>query len=82
MNIHRTRFVSGGRVQVPADMRRALGVSDGDLVVLRLVDGELRLRPARDVMGIVQERLRRYIPDEVVLSDELIADRREAADRE
>ncbi len=82
MNTHRTRFVGGGRVQAPADMRRALGVSDGDLVVMRLVDGEPRPRPARDVLGVVQERLRRYIPDDVVLSDALIADRREAADRE
>ncbi len=66
----------------PADMRRALGVSDGDPVVMRIVGGELRLRPARDVLNVIQARLRRYISKDVVLSDELIADRRAAADRE
>ena len=82
MNAQRGRIVSGGRVQVPADMRRALGVSDGDLIVMRVVDGELRVRPARDVLDVIQARLRRYIPESVVLSEELITDRREAADRE
>ena len=82
MNAQRGRIVSGGRVQVPADMRRALGVSDGDLIVMRVVDGELRVRPARDVLDVIQARLRRYIPESVVLSEELITDRHEAADRE
>ncbi|MBA3812797.1 MAG: AbrB/MazE/SpoVT family DNA-binding domain-containing protein [Caulobacteraceae bacterium] len=82
MNARRGRIVSGGRMAAPADMRRALGVSDGDPVVMRIVGGELRLRPARDVLNVIQARLRRYISKDVVLSDELIADRRAAADRE
>ena len=80
MNAHRGRIVSGGRVQLPADMRRALGVEDGDAVVMRLVGKELRLRPVRDVLDAIQARLADYIPQDVILSDELIADRREAAD--
>ena len=82
MNAHRGGIVSGGRVQLPADMRRALGVGDGDAVVMRLVGKELRLRPVRDVLDAIQARLADYIPKDVILSDELIADRREAADGE
>ena len=46
-----------------------------------VVDGELRVRPMREVIRRVQERMKRYIPSGVSLADELIADRRrEAAD--
>ena len=82
MNVRRGMLVSGGRLQVPADMRRALGLADGDGVVLRVVDGELHVTPARAVLAGVQARLRPYVPRGVTLSDELIADRRQEAARE
>ncbi|MBV9932450.1 MAG: AbrB/MazE/SpoVT family DNA-binding domain-containing protein [Alphaproteobacteria bacterium] len=82
MNAERGRLVSGGRLQIPARVRRELGLKDGDAVVMRTVEGELRLRPLRDVVAEVQARLRRYVPEGVSLSDELIADRRAEAERE
>jgi AbrB family looped-hinge helix DNA binding protein len=82
MNIQRGKLVSGGRLQVPAEFRRAMGIGDGDAVVMEMKDGELHVRPFRDALSRVQERLRRYVPSDVSLSDELIADRRAAADNE
>lgn len=82
MNAERGKLVSGGRLQIPARVRRELGLKDGDSVVMETVDGELRVRPYRDVVADIQKGLRRYVPDGVSLSDELIADRRAAADRE
>ena len=82
MNARRGMLVSGGRLQVPADMRRTLGLADGDGVLMRVVDGELHVRPARDALARVQSRLRPYAHDGVLLSEELIADRREAGSRE
>lgn len=82
MNAQRGRLVSGGRLQVPADIRRELGLADGDPVVMRVVDGELHVRPMRDVLARVQARLRAYVPASSSLSDELIADRRAEAERE
>lgn len=79
MNPQRGKLVSGGRLQVPADIRRELGLADGDPVIMRVVDGELHVRPLRDVLASVQERLRAYVPNGASLSAELIAERRAAA---
>jgi antitoxin PrlF len=82
MNVQRGKLVSGGRLQVPADIRRALGLSDGDPVTMEVVDGELRVRPLRETLARIRARLRPYLPAGVSLADELIADRRAEADRE
>lgn len=82
MNVQRGRLVSGGRLQVPADFRRLLGLNDGDSVVMEVVDGELHVKPYRDVIAGVQERLRPYIQPGVSIVDELIAERRAEAERE
>lgn len=78
----KTRLVSGGRMQVPADMRRAMGIEDGDTLILELKDGELHVRSFRDVLRKVQDDLRKYVPEGVSIVDELIADRRAEAERE
>ena len=82
MNAQRGKLVSGGRLQVPADIRRALGLADGDPVLLRVVDGELHVRPLHNALSRVQARLRTHIPAGASLSDELIAERRLASGHE
>jgi AbrB family looped-hinge helix DNA binding protein len=82
MNIQRGRLVSGGRLQIPADVRKTLGLNEGDAVIMEVVDGELRVRPYREVLARVRETLRRYVPEGVSLADELIADRRAASETE
>jgi antitoxin PrlF len=82
MKAQRGKLVSGGRLQVPVDIRRALGLADGDPVLLRVVDGELHVRPVHNALSRVQARLRAHMPDAVSLSDELIADRRHASEHE
>ena len=82
MNAQRGKLVSGGRLQVPADLRRQLGLADGDPVLMRVVDGELHVRPLREALARVQARLRSYDPADARLSEELISDRRAAAERE
>lgn len=80
MNALRGRLVSGGRLQLPADLRRELELADGDTVLMQVVDGELHVRPLRDAVARVQARLRAHVPADVSLSDELIRDRRTDAD--
>jgi AbrB family looped-hinge helix DNA binding protein len=82
MNAQRGRLVSGGRLQVPAEIRRALGLADGDQVLLRVVDGELHVRPVHNALSRVQARLRAHLPAAFSLSDELIEDRRRASEHE
>ena len=79
MNIQRGKIVSGGRVQLPADVRRQLDLSDGDALQIEVIDGEIRLRPMRDAIRRIQERMRKYVPEGVSVVDELIADRRREA---
>lgn len=82
MNAQRGRLVSGGRLQLPSDVRRELGLADGDQVVMRVVDGELHIRPARDVLKRIQALLRPYAPPAGSVADELISDRRVEATRD
>jgi antitoxin PrlF len=82
MNVRRGKLVSGGRIQLPVELRRALSLNDGDTVLLEIVDGEIRVRPLRDVVARIQAQLRDYVPADIRLSDELIAERRAEAVRE
>lgn len=82
MNAQRGKLVSGGRLQIPADVRKALGLKDGDAVTLEVIDGRLHVRPFRQVIAEIQDRVRELVPEGVSLADELIADRRAEAERE
>jgi hypothetical protein len=63
-------------------MREALGVDAGGVLDLRVVDGELRISTMQSRIRRVQERARQIIPPGVSLSEELSAERREAAKHE
>lgn len=82
MTVHKARIVSGGRLQIPADVRRELGLADGDDVRIEVVDGELRVRSFKAALERVRAMVREYVPEGVSLADELIADRRAEAERE
>jgi AbrB family looped-hinge helix DNA binding protein len=71
----------GGRIVLPAQYRRALGIEVGDEIVLRLEGDELRLLTRRQAIREAQELIGRYVPAGRSLVDELIEERRrEAAD--
>jgi AbrB family looped-hinge helix DNA binding protein len=78
----RTRMSEKGRVVIPAAMRKALGMSVGGVLDLRVVDGELCISTQESRLQRAQERVRRYVPAGVSLADELSAERREAAKHE
>jgi AbrB family looped-hinge helix DNA binding protein len=78
----RVRIIEGGKLVIPAAMRRALGISSGDTVLVDVDDGELRVRSLERAVARAQAIVRKHVPEGVSLVDELIADRREAAERE
>jgi AbrB family looped-hinge helix DNA binding protein len=71
-----------GRLVIPAEFRKALGLSVGDEITIELRDGELRLRSFGATLERVQAVVRKYVPDDRSLADELIAERRQEAARE
>jgi antitoxin PrlF len=82
MNVQRGKIVSGGRLLVPAEFRRALGLSDGDTVVMEMAGDELHVRPIRSALRRIQQDLRKYKPPVGSVADELIAERRAEAKRD
>lgn len=82
MNILRGKVIAGGRIALPADVRRSLGLQNGDTVLFEVEGDEVRIRPARSALRRVQERLRALSPQEGLVSDELIAERRAEASRD
>lgn len=73
---------SAGRVLLPAEVRAALGVKEGEKLRGILQDGELRLFTPATALRRLQESARKLAPPGVSLVDELIADRRAENARE
>lgn len=82
MSIGTVKLGSNGRLVIPAEYRKALGVEEGDELVVRFEDGELRLSTRKVALRRAQERVRRYVPEGVSLADEVIRKRREEAANE
>src|SRR5215210_5030744 len=78
----RTRVGAGGRIVIPAEIRRALGMEEGEPVVMRVEDGELRIWTIAEGIRRVQERMAPYAIPGRLMSDELIAERRAEVARE
>lgn len=76
------KVYGGGKIAIPANYRRALGIAEGDTVVMELEGSELRIRPTAAVVREVQDLVRRYVPEGRSLVDELIAERRAEAIRD
>jgi AbrB family looped-hinge helix DNA binding protein len=82
MNTVSTKIADGGRVVIPAEYRRALGLEIGDEVILRVEDGELRIMTRAEGVKRAQQNVRKYVKGKRSLVDELIADRRVEAESE
>ncbi len=81
MSETRTHVGAGGRIVIPADWRRNLGIDIGDEVVLLLGDeGVLVLTPAQ-ALRRAQAIVARHVPKGTRLSRSLIRDRRREAGR-
>ena len=78
----RLKVNENGRVVIPAEFRRALGVDAGDEVILTWKDDEIRITTMQRRIERAQRHARQYVKPGVSLVDELIAERREAAKRE
>jgi antitoxin PrlF len=69
------RFGPDGRVLVPIELRRELGVVAGEPLVARVDGGRLVIERRADAVSRLQRRFA-SVPAEVSLVDELLTDRR------
>lgn len=75
---HLVRMGTNGRFVLPVEVRRALGVADGDTLVVRVLDDEVRLSTPAAAVRRAQRAVRPYLQARS-LSQELLADRRAEA---
>ncbi|MFL6374060.1 MAG: AbrB/MazE/SpoVT family DNA-binding domain-containing protein [Pyrinomonadaceae bacterium] len=82
MNSGTTKMTEGGRVVIPAEARKRLGLRVGETLRWEITDDdELKISSRERDLRRAQELFRKYVPEGRNLVDELIADRRrEAAD--
>lgn len=77
-----TKITDGGRVVIPAELRRALGLEIGDEVIIHLVDSELRILTRAEAVRRAQAMVRRKVKKGRSLVDELSKERRAEAANE
>lgn len=82
MSARRVKIIEGGKLVIPASMRRALRIERGDTVLVEVDQGELRVRSLPRAVERAQSIIRRHVPADVSLADELIAERRGEAARD
>ena len=83
MSTARARIDKAGRILIPSKLRTELRVAPGDPVVLGMRGDGLRVRPYRQPIREAQAIIRKCIPDrDRSLVDDLIAERRQKAERE
>jgi len=73
---------ANGRIVIPAAVRQALGFSPGETLLLDVVDGVLRIESYPSRIRRIQESVRKHIAPGRLLSEELIAERRDEFRRE
>jgi AbrB family looped-hinge helix DNA binding protein len=76
------KISDGGRVVIPAQLRRALGLEVGDEVIIRVADGELRILTRKEAVKRAQSIVAGKVNKGRSLVDELAKERRAEAANE
>ncbi len=78
----KAKLGQSGRIVIPTEYRRRMGLEAGDEIVMRLDEEGLHLYTPAQAVARAQALVRRYVPEGRSLSEELISERREEAARE
>ena len=83
MNAIHGRVTTSGRISLPAEFRKAVGLQDGGNVVVELAGDEIRIRSIDAVVARAQELSRRILGDGTEGSvDAFLAERKREAAKE
>jgi AbrB family looped-hinge helix DNA binding protein len=78
----KTVLAANGRIVIPAAIRGELGFKPGETLLMDVEDGALRIESYPTRIRRIQDEIAKYIPAGRMLSEELIAERREEVRRE
>jgi AbrB family looped-hinge helix DNA binding protein len=83
MNSVRAKVSESGRISLPAEFRKAMGLDHGGDVIVELHGRDLRIRTVDEVIDQVQKLSRRLFADKPEASvDAFLAERRREALKE
>ncbi len=80
--IIKTKVNQGGRIVIPAEMRKQLGIEIGDDVNLSLEDDLLKISTGKLALKRIRQAVQISVDKHTSVVDELIADRRKEAENE
>ncbi|MEZ5363680.1 MAG: AbrB/MazE/SpoVT family DNA-binding domain-containing protein [Bryobacterales bacterium] len=73
------RVAAGGRIVIPAHLRKKLGIEEGDKIVLSLEEDTIQMLSQKQALRRAQDRIAKHVRPGVSLADELIRERRQEA---
>jgi AbrB family looped-hinge helix DNA binding protein len=79
---HEAKVIAGGKIVLPAKVRRSLGIEVGDSVLIDEREGYMVITTRQRRLRDLQQEFRRRVPDGPSLADALLAERRSEALRE
>jgi bifunctional DNA-binding transcriptional regulator/antitoxin component of YhaV-PrlF toxin-antitoxin module len=80
--VMRVKLGAGGRVVIPASLRRGMKASIGETLLMQVREGDLCVWTPETGLRKARELIAKHIPKNVDLVAELIAERRREAVRE
>jgi AbrB family looped-hinge helix DNA binding protein len=78
----KTKLGQSGRIVIPTEYRKKLGLKSGDEIIMHLDEAGLHIYTPAQAVARAQALVRCYVPEGRNLSEELISERREEANRE
>lgn len=80
--IVKTKVTQGGRIVIPAEMRKQLGIEIGEDVNLTLENDAVKISTRKVALRRIQEAVKLFGDKDYSIVDELIAERRKEAENE
>jgi AbrB family transcriptional regulator, stage V sporulation protein T len=81
--IYSAKLIKGGKIVIPAELRREFGLKEGDTLVLEREGGGIAIKSYEQVVREVQAKFKAMLGGQSrSMVDELIAERRAEAARE
>jgi len=81
-DVYRVKVDAAGRVVIPTATRQRFGIRHGDEVVIDVDDSGMHIKTLPQVIKEVQDYFTQFTSPGESLSDELLRERREEAERE